>query len=239
MSEFSSKAAPESPPAQPNVQVETSQHWLKRPFLFGLSIPWIGLCLLIIIAAIWWLFVPASTPTVNKLAFGEQDLQPASSSLSFAPTTQASTADGQLGQIQDQVAAMVGGVRSHSEANRVAIEQLAQTVKTLIDDEAKFKQQLSELQAQVALSSAQRSTVLVKPTRNHATSKSNKPATTIDRTVTPLDGMHRVAVQSGMAWVFYQDKTWAVQVGDTLGPVTVTGIDAKTQQVRTSAGILK
>lgn len=239
MSEFSSKAAPVLPPIQPNVQLETSQHWLKRPLLFGQSIPWIGLYVLIIFATVWWLFVPASAPNVNKLAFGDQDLQPASPSLSFAPTAQASPSDAQLGQIQDQVAAMVGGVRSHSEANRVAIEQLVETVKTLIDGEAKLKQQVSELQAQVALSSAQRSAVLVKPTRNSATNKSNKPATSTDRTVTPLDGMHRVAVQNGMAWVFYQDKTWAVQVGDTLGPVTVTGIDAKAQQVRTSAGILK
>lgn len=239
MSEFSSQAAPVPPPIQPHMPHETSQHWLKRPLLFGQSIPWIALYVLIIIATVWYLFVPASTPNVNKLAFGDQDLQPASPSLSFAPAAQPSSSDAQLGLIQDQVVAMVGGVRSHSEANRVAIEQVAETVKALIDGEAKLKQQIIELQAQVALSSAQRSAVPVKPILHAAASKTNKTASAPDRTPAPLDGMHRVAVQNGMAWVFYQDKTWAVQVGDTLGPVTVTGIDAQAQQVRTSAGILK
>jgi len=51
--------------------------------------------------------------------------------------------------------------------------------------------------------------------------------------------MHLSAVQTGMAWVLWQDKTWAVQVGDTLGPVTVTGIDAPSRQVHTSAGTLQ
>lgn len=239
MSEFSTKAAPVPPPVEPHSPQETSKHWLKRPLLFGLSIPWIALYVLIIIAAVWWLFVPASTPSVNRLAFGDQDLQPASQSLSFAPAVPQSAPDGNLSQIQDQVVAMVGGVRSHSEANREAIEQLAVTVRALIDADDKLKQQVSELQAQVALYSTQRSAVAVKPAIHVAANKTSKSSPLLDRAVGPLDGMRRVSVQNGMAWVFYQDKTWAVQVGDSLGPITVTGIDAKAQLIHTSAGILK
>jgi intracellular multiplication protein IcmG len=239
MSEFSTKAAPVPPPVEPHYPQETSQHWLKRPLLFGLSIPWIALCVLIVIAAVWYLFVPASTPSVNRLAFGEQDLQPTSQSLNFAPAGQQSLPDVNLSQIQDQVAAMVGGVRSHSEANREAIEQLAGTVRGLIDADSKLKQQVSELQAQVALYSAQRPAMPTKPAAHATAHKISKSPASTDRAAGPLDGMRRVSVQNGMAWVFYQDKTWAVQVGDSLGPVTVTSIDAKAQQIHTSAGILK
>ena len=47
------------------------------------------------------------------------------------------------------------------------------------------------------------------------------------------------AVQNGMAWLFWQDRTWAVKVGDQVGQVTITRIDAQAREVHTSAGTLK
>lgn len=239
MNEFSPKAAV-PPPTQPYPPHETSQHWLKRPLAFGLSIPWIGLYGVIIIAAAWWLFVPPSAPSVNRLAFGEQqELQPApfTNNQSFAPATP----DVNVAQIQDQVAAMVTGVRGYSEANREAIETLAVTVKALVDGQKALTQQVGELQAQVALASASRPPAKVKSNLQASATKQFKNDGKNTSAVSPLAGMRRVAVQNGMAWVSYQDKTWAVQVGDPIGqgPVIVTGIDAKSQQVHTSAGILE
>ncbi|RMT69104.1 TraP protein, partial [Pseudomonas syringae pv. theae] len=47
------------------------------------------------------------------------------------------------------------------------------------------------------------------------------------------------AIQNGMAWVYWQDKTWAVSPGEKLGQVTVTGINPQAREVLTSAGTIK
>jgi intracellular multiplication protein IcmG len=242
MNEFSPQAAPPPPPAYAPQQAE--QHWLKRPVLVGLSIPWLALCGAVVIGAAAYLFAPETKPNVNRLAFGGQDLQPAPANepLSFGAISPADASapavpSSDLSLMQDQIAAMVGGVRTHSEVNRQAIEELAKKVNALAASNAQLTQQVSELQAQNALLSARPA---VSPSSTADRVVKNKPAK-VDRpsTTSPLAGMRISAVQNGMAWVYWQDKTWAVQVGDPLGPVTVTGIDAQARLVRTSAGTLQ
>lgn len=247
MSEFNPQAAPVPPPPAYTPPSRPAQSWLKRPVIFGQSAPWLALYAVVIIGAGWYLFAPDSKPNVNRLAFSNQDLQPApqTNSLSFAPVTSpvssgtqgSSTDSGDLAKMQDQVATMIGGLRSRSEVDRQAIEQLAQKVNALSDSQTQLKQQVSELQAQNALLPARGVVAQAHPGNRAAASTLPK----MDRTPAsaPLAGMHLSAVQNGMAWVLWQDKTWAVQVGDTLGPVTVTGIDAQSRQVRTSAGTLQ
>lgn len=241
MSEFSPQAAPLPPPAY-IPPANTDQHWLKRPIIVGQSIPWLALYAVIVIAAGWYLFAPESQPNANRLAFGSQDLQPTAQprSISFdtpvsanvpAPMYQGTD----LSQMQDQVAAMVAGVRTYSEGNRDAITQLAASVKTLSENQTRMQQQMEELQAKLALSSAP---VAATPARQVVRAVARQPAST-SAAPGPLSGMHLSAVQNGMAWVLWQDKTWAVEVGDTVGPVTVTGIDASSRLVHTSAGTLQ
>ncbi len=242
MSEFSPPPPQAAPPVQPAPYHEPSGSWLTRPVLFGQSIPWLVGIVALVIGAAWYLYGPESITTVNRLAFDDKDLQPAPATLSFGPATAApvrsaslpAAPDTNLAQLQDQVAAMVAGVRAHSEANREAIERLAETTKTVMANQAALKQQLSELQAQLALSSAR--PVPAQPSSATRTVVSKAKA---DHTPAPLAGMHLSAVQNGMAWVNWQDKTWAVQVGDPLGPVTITGIDAQARRVRTTAGTLE
>lgn len=245
MSEFNPPPPPAAAPVQPDSYQESSGTWLTRPILFGLSIPWLVGVIAVVIVAAWYVFAPEPASNVNRLAFGAADLQMTSAptgSLSFGPATSApvhpaglqTTPDTNLAQIQDQVAAMVAGVRSHSEANREAIERLAETTKAVMANQAALKQQVAELQAQVALASAHAA-----PVPPASAARPVVPKTKADRSSTPLTGMHLSSVQNGMAWVFWQDKTWAVQVGDPLGPVTITGIDAQARQVRTTAGILE
>lgn len=256
MSEFSPQTTAEPPPTY-TAPSDPKPHWLKKPILFGQSIPWLTLYAAIIIGAAVYLFAPAPKSNVNRLAFGSQDLQPATQAGSFSlgtvdasdmrqssgsMTQVAPGAD--LSQMQDQVAAMVAGVRTHSETNRQAIEQVAASLKTVIDNQNIFKNQVQELQTQNAelqakmtlLSVRQGSSLARHPTRA-VSGQAVKPEPTASSS--PLAGMQLRGVQKGMAWVYWQDKTWAVQIGDLLGPVTITDIDAQSRQVRTSAGTLQ
>lgn len=227
MSEFSPQAEPEPivPPASRRSSRPASE-WLTKPVLLGQSAPWLALYAVILIGVGWYLFAPESSPSTNRLAFAEQDMV-ANQPMMPMPRSEAGTA-----QIQEQVVTMVTGVRTYAEANRDAITKLAATVKSLTESQAALKQQISELQAHNALLSARPA---ARPVNRTTQSRPNKAADT----PSPLAGMQVSAIQNGMAWVTWQDKTWAVQVGDTLGPVTVTGIDAKARRVRTSAGALE
>lgn len=256
MSEFSPQTTAESPPTY-TAPSEPKLHWLKKPIFFGQSIPWLALYVALIIGAAWFFFAPAPKSNVNRLAFGSQDRQPVTQAESFSFGTvdasgtrqsggsMAQVAPGaDLSQMQDQVAAMVAGVRTHSETNRQAIEQVAASLKTVIDNQTMLKNQVQELQTQNAELQAKMTLLSVRqgssPTRN-ATRAVFGQAVKSDQTApsNPLAGMQLRGVQKGMAWVYWQDKTWAVQIGDPLGPVTITGIDAQSRQVRTSAGTLQ
>lgn len=228
MSEFSTQVEPEPivPPASRRSSRPASE-WLTKPILLGQSAPWLALYAVILIGAGWYLFAPESSPSTNRLAFAEQDMV-ANQPMMPMPRSEAGTA-----QIQEQVVTMVTGVRTYAEANRDAITKLAATVKSLTESQAALKQQIGELQAQNALLSAR------PVTQRSAARKASTTASSAPAAASPLAGMRVSAIQNGMAWVTWQDKTWAVQVGDTLGPVTVTGIDAKARRVRTSAGSLE
>lgn len=243
MSEFSPQPAPVPPAYTPPPNVE--QHWLKRPIVMGQSIPWLALYALILIAAGIFFFRPEPGASTSGRAFGSQDLQsaplsfdtassvPASSSGSMA---QAAASASSLAQMQNEVAAMIATIRTHSDVNRQAIEQMALKVNAMADTEALLKQQVSELQAQAALQSAHNLVAPSTPVRRMV-AVAAKPHPVAPSS--PLAGMHLSALQNGMAWVQWQDKTWAVEVGDTVGPVTVTGIDAPSRLVHTSAGTLQ
>jgi len=258
MNEFSPQTTLEPPPTY-TAPSELKPHWLKKPILFGQSIPWLALYAAVIIGTVWYLFAFAPTPksNVNGLAFGSQDLQPATQteSLSFGTvdvngTRQSGGSLGQvapgadLSQMQDQVAAMVAGVRTHSETNRQAIEQVAASLKTVIDNQNILKNQVLELQTQNSELQAKMTLLSVRqgssPARSHSRVVSGQAVKPDQKaSSSPLAGMQLRGVQKGMAWVYWQEKTWAVQIGDPLGPVTITDIDAQSRQVRTSAGTLQ
>ena len=231
MSEFSPpESAPilETPPP-PSSILGPRVDWLRRPLLLGLSLPWLAGVGVVLGLAAWHLFAPESPPTVNQLAFEGGDLQPVSSELKAPALVSAGPG---LSQMQDEVAKMFGDARSFAEANRTAIERLVEANKAKDVKLAALQQQVVEVQAQISLLSARAPSS--KPVVAH---RRAQPAAVTPSS--PLTGMRLSAVQFGMAWVYWQEKTWAVQVGDSLGSVTVTGIDAGTRQVHTSAGTLK
>jgi len=254
MSEFSQTSAPPEPIVQrPEAPRRQAASWWSRELVLGLSLPWIVGILLILAAAVWYLFGPVPTPKVNALAFGEAaDTSSRRSPAPASPTAPA--AFEQFGQgaspseptsagltsIQDEVARMVGGMRSYEEATRTAVERLSDTVKSQGMLIGKLQAQVSELQAANAVLSGRLDTIGQRPgssvVQPSARAYASKPA---PKAASPMADMHLSAIQNGMAWIRWQDKTWAVQVGDSLGTVRITGIDAPERQVRTSAGTIQ
>ena len=238
MSEFSATAEDRVSPvvSAPSSQSADQGVW-QRPMMGGLSLPWIIGVVVILVGAGWYLFGPDSTPTVNQLAFREDhDEQSITTEGTGTTPPLRATSDAGGSQFKDEVALMIGGVRSYAETNRTAIGRLSETVKSQGAGMTLQQQQLSEAQAQLSVLSARLSSLEGRPVVQVSTPRATKPAA---RVRSPLTGMRVEAVQNGMAWLFWQDRTWAVKVGDQVGQVTITRIDAQARDVHTSAGTLK
>ena len=244
MSEFSAtpedRVTPVASPASPRAAAPGV--W-KRKVVAGLSWPELIGVVLILGLAGWYLFGPERAPSIKQLAFREDfDEQPiAAAGPGTIPLSSTASASG-LSQFQNEVAAMMGGIRTYAEVNRTAISTLSATVKSQGAVLATVQQQLVESQAQNSVLSARLSFLEGRPSAQAASQqppKTQQAAKHVAPVRSPLNGMRLESIQNGMAWVYWQDRTWAVKSGDQLGQVTVTGIDAQTREVRTSAGTLK
>jgi intracellular multiplication protein IcmG len=206
--------------------------------VLGLSLPWLIGSVLVVGLAGWYLFAPEETTTVNRLAFQDEfEQNPVHTEvMSAAPVVQTTSAESGLSQFKSEVAAMIGGLRTYGEVNRTAIERMSATLKAQGAAQQALQQQLNEIQAQNSVLSARVSFLEGRPGAMATSQQTSKP---IAKTRSPLTGMRVQSIQNGMAWVYWQDKTWAVKAGDQLGKVTVTGIDAQAREVQTSAGTLK
>lgn len=241
MNEFNPSSSPETdhvePPVPPHREHGGARYLLlERKYAFGLTAPWLLGCGVMLIVVALYLFDSAqpAKPTVNDLA-GFDDAsnvspaQPATpqNALPSAPAPAA----GDVGQIRQDVANMVNGVRDYAQANRTAITQLSDAVKVLSQQVAsdqqvvgQYQTQIQSLNARLADLETQRVNGAARPTPAHRS---------------PTAGMHLSSVEDGMAWVLWNGKTWAVKEGDRLGNLTVTGIDAPDRQVFTSAGVIR
>ncbi|CZT25911.1 conjugal transfer protein TraP [Pseudomonas cerasi] len=237
MSEFSPAEPKASTIEMPAPTQAPSRSVWQRPIVMGLSLPWlIGIALLLALVG-WYLFAREENPSVNRLAF-ENDLeqQPLPAEQSSTHPVVAAAAESDLGQFKNEVAAMIGGVRTYAEVNRTAIQRLSETIKTQGVAQQALQQQLAEAQAQNSVLSARVSFLEGRPGATTTTQQASKP---VAKTRSPLNGMRVQAIQNGMAWVYWQDKTWAVSPGEKLGQVTVTGINPQAREVLTSAGTIK
>lgn len=237
MSEFNPAVEPKlsAEPRPSTVRVSTAPWW-QRPYVAGLSLPWLVGIVLILGVTGWYLFAPAKTTPVNRLAFQDDfEQQPAPAAGPVTTRNEAVPAS-DVGQFKNEVATMIGGVRTYAEVNRNAIQRLSETVKAQGAAQQTLQQQLAEAQAQNSFLSARITFLEGRPGAMTSAQRAGKPAATAR---SPLTGMHVQAIQNGMAWVYWQDQTWAVSTGDRLGQVTVTGIDAPAREVQTSAGTIK
>lgn len=232
MSEFGSAGEKTLPPAKPaNLANPKRFEWLTRPLFLGLSLPLLAGVVVVIASAAYYLFAPAGPPTVNQLAFGDSEMQAVTNDTRPPP---AFSADSDVSNVKHEVAVMVNGVRGYAEANRTAIELLVQTVKGQTTQITTLRQTLGELQAQNSLLSGRVSQLESKPVIQ---AKRKQPVAV--KASSPIAGMHVSSVQTGMGWVLWQEKTWAVQVGDPIGDAVVTGIDATNRTVDTNFGTIR
>lgn len=256
MSEFNqSSEKTEAPARQAQPSPKKPLPWHSRPILLGFSAPYLGAGALVLAVAAWVLFAPEGKPTVNELAFGDSSgyqpapsrfntpahepaLAPARSSEPMVAQVQTGPSSEQvLSQLSTQLSGSVQAVQEHSDANRLAIERLSETVKSQMSEVANLKQQLKELEVQVSMASS-------RPARQvEAIGQIQLPKapkrTTVPASNPEVANMRVSAVQRGMAWVQWQDKTWAVQVGDRLGSVVITDINSAAREVGTTGGVLR
>lgn len=239
MNEFNPSSSPETDHVEPPVPPHREQggaryQLLERKYAFGLTAPWLLGCggLLIVVALYLFGNAQPARPTVNDLAgFDESSNAAPSVTPQNALPSAPAQAVGDDGQIREDVANMVNGVRDYAQANRTAIKQLSDAVKVLSQQVAsdqqvvgQYQTQIQSLNARLADLETQRVNGAARPTPAHRS---------------PTAGMHLSSVEDGMAWVLWNGKTWAVKEGDRLGNLTVTGIDAADRQVFTSAGVIR
>jgi len=239
MNEFNPSSSHETDPVDPPVPPHREQGGaryllLERKYAFGLTAPWLLGCGVVLIAMALYLFGNAqpAKPSVNDLA-GFDDQTAAVPAPSVTPQNALPSAPVRAGdgQMREDVANMVNGVRDYAQANRTAITRLSDAVKVLSQQVASEQQVVGQYQTQIQ-SLNERIADLEAQRVNGAAMR--PPARR-----SPTAGMHLNAVENGMAWVLWNRKTWAVKEGDRLGNVTVTGIDAENRQVFTSAGVIR
>ena len=240
MKEFNASTSPEmddlDPPVPPHREHGGARYLLlERKYFFGLTAPWLLGCGVVLIVVALYLFGDArpAKPDVNDLA-GFDD---ATNSAPAQPVTQTNAlpnapapSTGDDGQIREDVVNMVSGVRDYAQANRTAISRLSDAVKVLSQQVASEQQVVGQYQTQIQSLNARIAELETRRVNDVPRSSARR---------SPTAGMHLNAVEDGMAWVLWNGKTWAVKEGDTLGNVTVTGIDAPDRQVFTSAGVIR
>lgn len=245
-------ASPQQAPPPP----PKKQSLLTRPLLMGQSLPWLAGGVLGLAFAGWYLFMPSSSaPDAGQLAFGQEQgfgavqsgsppasaqpgaapLQPVQVSEPAPVQTGGLTVSEGSGSVPEDVVKLIHEGRAFETANREAIMRLSDTVRAqstalatmqvsldrIASENRGLADRLAALGARRALPSTARATVGKTARR------------------TPLSGMRLESVQDGMAWVSWQGQTWAVQPGDRLGTVTVSGVNVAERSVTTSAGVLR
>lgn len=241
MSEFSTASIMPDPsqtaPSQKekeNIKTKLSA-FMQKKLLLGLTPPWIGGFLSLFLLFSWYLFSPEKPQSVPQLSFQHEEPLEEMGSNSTKPQYSMDTYA--ISKIQNDVTNVIDGVKSFSEANRSAIERLSETVKVQYSIIEKLQKQLQEAKDQQDRLT-NRISVLENRSKSNAYSiKENTKKRPNKKNA--LSGMRIESIQDGMVWIYWQDKTWALQKGDTLGNVTITGIDAEKRNVSTSVGLLR
>lgn len=130
--------------------------------------------------------------------------------------------DDETDALNDTLAAL----RIHGEKTREGLTALARRLDTL-------ESRINELQ---------KHTVPV-PT---ATAPSPQPTTATTRkaprtarSASPLSGVKINSLYPGLAWVTWQDSSWALRPGDQFAGTTILSIDEQKREIVTSAGVIR
>lgn len=252
MTEFDPQPAQTAPvpPAAPPPEAGR-QGILTRPVLLGWSLPWLLGILVGLSAGAWFLFWPTSSPQdASQRAFGQDAGFESVQRPAAAPVTPAAApAPPQTGGLTvpvtvnpgagssapDDLAALVREGREFEAANREAITRLSDTVRAQTRALAALQQQLDGVAKENVRLGNLVTVLAVRPAADGA----GQATAGRKGTRSALAGMQLESLQDGLAWVSWQGRTWAVQPGDSLGGVTVRGINTAERSVTTSAGVLR
>lgn len=242
MSEFETVTedpTPVAPPPSPP-PAKKKQSILTRPLFMGQSLPWLAGGAAAIAFAAWFLFWPSPSPDdASQLAFGQSSgLHPVTASdpaplqtggLSVPEGVQGS------GNVSEDVVKLIREGREFEAANREAISRLSDTVRA---QSAALVALQGRMDGLAADNSRMANRVTVLEARQTAAPSAHISGTKTARR-SALSGMRLEGVQDGMAWVNWQNRTWAVQAGEKLGAVTVLDVNVEDRSVMTSAGVLR
>ena len=163
--------------------------------------------------------MPPSDPGPPPVAYGTPVRQP-------SPPVQP---DRTAGELQD--------LRDFAQANREAITRLSGRLEQLIQAQA-----AKPVTGEPGSVPSRPTTALPPPPApSPAAPPSSPPQQKPPATATPsvVKEIELVSIAGGMAWVKWQNKTWAVIPGDRLGTITVTRISPAERTVYTSAGMIR
>lgn len=212
--------------------------WWKRPLLFGLDAPWLaGIALTLILAAAYLWQRQAGGDALPDSAFSDVTVaETIPVTAPSSPVTSTTPAAPPAGTDSQSLASLTADVKAELDARdrtfsdslnmmQGSITKLAEAVRR---DEAyaqESRRQLDAMQATLTGLQAKAATPPLSPSGKNPKKKASA-----------VSGMKVVSLESGMAWVRWQGSTWAVRQGDTLGKVTITGIDPGTRTLHTSGG---
>lgn len=229
---------------QPDAVMSRPVAWYRRE-CFGFPV-WLygaGIAALAVVL-VWVLSDDSAAPpqTGSFLMETPAEPEPLSPAVSVQQTAPAPLPPAvSTGEMQD--------VRAYAEANREAITRLAGRVEQLSLRLAEQQARLETLAKSGAIVSTDKRPTTALPPAPAAPSVTSGTAQkpTVQKapetgprgqTVTTKD-IQLVSIASGMAWVKWQDKTWAVIPGDRLGNITISHIDTTERAVHTSAGVIR
>ena len=197
---------------------------------------WAGFGVLFLVLTGWlvWPDAPA-----RRAAEPLEDTAPAQNAPGTEQTPPALSVQAQAGstdRLQQELTTLMSAQQHYSQQNREDIAQLARRM----DDEDRL---LNALETRLsALEAAQ--LAALKKAQTAPAPRAPEPVPSLThhrRRAVPrasTAGWSVNTVYPGMAWLRHGDSTWAVQPGDTLQGLHITGIDVTRREVLTDHGVI-
>ena len=212
---------------------------LWKRSVWGISAATWGLCAVLLLAAIWYLFLKAPSetamPPFNDADTGAQTWQ--NIQVSSHPVQSPGPMTARTGEDMSQLAQDVKTeldnrdekIQSTLKMLQDSINRLSEAIKKDEEYAQETRRQLDNLQGRLSEMMAQKS----------VTAPTSTPYPEKRKTSSVLNGMKIMSLETGMAWIRWQGSTWAVREGQTLGNVVIQRIDPTTRTIITSAGTLR
>lgn len=193
--------------------------------VWGISVATWGLCAVVLLAAIWYLFLraPSETgmPPFNDADAGVQTWQTTQESSPSVQSTETMTV--RTGEDMSQLARDVKTeLDNRDEKIQATLNMLHDSINKLGEAIKKDEEYAQETRRQLDDIRSRLNGIM---TQKSVTESSSTPHPAKKKTSSVLNGMKIMSMETGMAWIRWQGSTWAVREGQTLGNVVIQRID--------------